>query len=172
MIEKEIVLRRIYNKFVRNNIYTFQNFYDIILLNQEELGGDIMKKRTPRETLKSFSWIYVVISLFYVVGIIICNVMPELKDGIIEGLGKDGMLSLNITAGVTIVLNLWYFWLCRRAAEGKSAGTLYMILLIIGVIGSIITFVTTKGVGRALSFDAIVDLCGLYFLMQVRKEGK
>ena len=131
-----------------------------------------MNKKTSRKTLKSFSWIYIVVSIFYVVGVIICNVMPELKDGITEGLGKDGMLSLNIAAGVTVVLNLWYFWLCRRAADGKSKGTLYMILLILGVVSSLVTFFTTKGAGRALGFDAIVDLCGLYFLMQVRKEGK
>ena len=129
-----------------------------------------MKKRTPRENLKSFSWIYVVVSLFYVVGIIICNVMPELKDGITEGLGKDGMLSLNITAFVVVALNLWYFWLCRRVADRKSEGTLYMILLILGVVGSLVSFFTTKGAGRALSFDAIIDICGLYFLMQAKKE--
>ena len=131
-----------------------------------------MNKKGPRKTLKSFSWIYIVVSIFYVVGVIICNVMPELKDGITEGLGKDGMLSLNISAGLTVVLNLWYFWLCRRAADGKSKGTLYMILLILGVVSSLVTFFTTKGAGRALGFDAIIDLCGLYFLMQVRKEGK
>lgn len=131
-----------------------------------------MKKRTPRENLKSFSWIYIIVSIFYVVGIIICNVMPELKDGINEGLGKDGMLSLNITAGLTVIVNLWYFWLCRRAADGKSKGNLYMILLILGVVSSLVTFFTTKGAGKALGFDAIIDLCGLYFLMQVRKEGK
>ena len=96
--------------------------------------------------------------------------MPELKDGIIEGLGKDGMLTLNVTAGVVVVLNLWYFWLCRRVADRKSEGTLYMILLLLGVIGSLVTFFTTKGAGKALSFDAVVDLCGLYFLMQARKE--
>ena len=129
-----------------------------------------MSKRTPRENLKSFSWIYIIVSIAYVVGIIICNVMPELKDGINEGLGKHGMLSLNITAGVVVVLNLWYFWLCRRVADGKSEGTLYMILLILGVVSSLVTFFTTKGIGRALSFDAIIDLCGLYFLMQVKKE--
>ena len=129
-----------------------------------------MKKRTPHETLKSFSWIYIVVSIFYVVGIIICNIMPELKDGITEGLGKDGMLSLNITAGVVVVLNLWYFWLCRRVADRKSTGTLYMILLILGVIGSLVSFFTTKGAGRALTFDAVIDICGLYFLMQAKKE--
>ena len=129
-----------------------------------------MKKKSPRETLKSFSWIYIIVSIFYVVGIIICNVMPELKNGITEGLGTDGMLSLNITAGVVIAINLWYFWLCRRVADRKSKGTLYMILLILGVAGSLVTFFTTKGAGKALSFDAVIDICGLYFLMQAKKE--
>ena len=129
-----------------------------------------MNKRTPRENLKSFSWIYVVVSIFYIAAIIICNFMPELKDGITKGLGKDGMLTLNITAVVVVLLNLWYFWLCRRVADCKSEGTLYMILLILGVVGSLVTFFTTKGVGRALSFDAIIDICGLCFLMQAKKE--
>ena len=129
-----------------------------------------MNKKSPRETLKSFSWIYIIVSIFYVVGIIICNVMPELKDEITEGLGADGMLSLNITAGVVIAINLWYFWLCRRVADRKSKGTLYMILLILGVAGSLVSFFTTKGAGKALSFDAIIDICGLYFLMQAKKE--
>ena len=129
-----------------------------------------MSKRSASENLKSFSWIYIVVSIFYVVATIICNVMPELKNGFTEGLGNDAMLSLNITAGVIVVLNLWYFWLCRRVADGKSEGNLYMVLLILGVIGSLITFFTTKGVAKALSFDAVVDICGLYFLMQARKE--
>ena len=129
-----------------------------------------MSKSSASENLKSFSWIYIIVSLFYVVGTIICNVMPELKNGITEGLGNDAMLSLNITAGVVVVFNLWYFWLCRRVADGKSEGNLYMILLILGIVGSLVTFFTTKGIGRALSFDAIIDLCGLYFLMQARKE--
>ena len=129
-----------------------------------------MSKKSASENLKSFSWIYIIVSIFYVVGTIICNVMPELKNGLTEGLGNDAMLSLNITAGVVVVFNLWYFWLCRRVADGKSNGDLYMGILIIGVIGSLITFFTTKGIGKALSFDAVIDLCGLYFLIQARKE--
>ena len=129
-----------------------------------------MSKRSASENLKSFSWIYIVVSIFYVVAAIICNVMPELKNGLTEGLGNDAVLSINITAGVVVVLNLWYFWLCRRVADGKSEGNLYMVLLILGVIGSLVTFCTTEGTGKALSFDAVVDLCGLYFLMQARKE--
>lgn len=129
-----------------------------------------MNKRTPRETLKSFSWIYIIISVFYIVGTIICFFMPELSDSIKEGLGDDWQIILGTTAGVTVLFNLWYFWLARRVADGKSQGTLYMILLILGIIGSIVTFLRTAGVSKVLSFDAIVDLCGLYFLLQVRKE--
>ena len=129
-----------------------------------------MSKRSASENLKSFSWIYIVVSIFYVVATIICNVMPELKNGFTEGLCNDAMLSLNITAGVVIAINLWYFWLCRRVADRKSKGTLYMILLILGVAGSLVSFFTTKGAGKALSFDAIIDICGLYFLMQAKKE--
>ena len=129
-----------------------------------------MSKGRAHQNLRSFSWIYIIVSVFYVVAIIICNVMPELKDGLTEGLGNDAMLGLNITAVVVVVLNLWYFWLCRRVADAKSQGNLYMVLLILGVVGSLVTFFTTKGVGRALSFDAVIDLCGLYFLMQARKE--
>ena len=129
-----------------------------------------MSKRSASENLKSFSWIYIIISIFYVVGTIICNFMPELKNGLTKGLGNDAMLTFNVSAGVVVVFNLWYFWLCRRVADGKSEGNLYMVLLILGVIGSLVTFFTTKGAGKALSFDAVVDLCGLYFLMQARKE--
>ena len=129
-----------------------------------------MSKRSASENLKSFSWIYIIISIFYVVGTIICNFMPELKNGLTKGLGNDAMLTFNVSAGVVVVFNLWYFWLCRRVADGKSEGNLYMVLLILGVIGSLITFFTTKGVAKALSFDAVVDICGLYFLMQARKE--
>ena len=128
-----------------------------------------MKKRTPKETLKSFSWIYVIVSVFYLVGIIICNVMPELSDKLVEGLGKNAMLKLNITAGVVIALNLWYFWLARRVADDKSNGTLYMVLLILGIVGSIVAFFTSGNTGSALSFDAVIDMCGLYFLYQIKK---
>ena len=129
-----------------------------------------MNKGTAHETLKSFSWVYIIASILYVIAIIICNVMPELKNGITEGLGKDGMLTLNITAGVVVVINLWYFWLCRRVADRKSQGTLYMILLILGIVGSLVTFFTTKSVGIATSLDTVIDICGLCFLMRAKKE--
>lgn len=127
-------------------------------------------KRTPRENLKSFSWIYIIVIAFYVVSTIICFVMPEVSESLKNGLGNDWQILFGTSALVVVLFNLFYFWLARRVAAGKSKGTFYMILLILGVVSSLVTFFTTKGASKALSFDAIVDLIGLYYLLQVRKE--
>ena len=127
-------------------------------------------KRTPRENLKSFSWIYIIVIAFYVVSTIICFAMPEVSESLKNGLGNDWQILFGTSAGVVVLFNLFYFWLARRVAAGKSKGTFYMILLILGVASSLVTFFTTKGASKALSFDAIVDLIGLYYLLQVRKE--
>ena len=133
-----------------------------------------MSKRTVYDTIKSFSWVYVIIAAFYAIGTIICFAMPELRDGLEESLGgNDGMIKFGITAGITILLNLWYFWLARRVAAKKSDGVLYGVLLILGIVGAIVTFFTTKaGATSLLSLDFIIDTIGLYYLAQVRKTAK
>ncbi len=133
-----------------------------------------MSKRTSYDIMKSFSWIYIIVALFYAIGTIICFAMPELRNGLEESLGgNDGMIKLGVTAGVTILLNLWCFWLARRVAAKKSDGVLYGVLLILGIVGAIVTFFTTKaGVTSLLSIDFIIDTIGLYYLAQVRKESK
>jgi hypothetical protein len=133
-----------------------------------------MPKKTSYDTLKSFSWIYIIIAVVYAIGTIICFAMPELRNGLEESLGgNDGMTKFGIAAGVTILLNLWYFWLARRVAAKKSDGVLYGVLLILGIVSAIVTFFTTKtGVTSLLSLDFIVDTMGLYFLAQVRKKSK
>ena len=131
-----------------------------------------MSKRTSYETMKSFSWIYIIIALFYAIGTIICFAMPELRNGLEEGLGGgEGMIKFGIAAGITVLLNLWYFWLARRVVAKKSDGVLYGVLLILGIVSSIVTFFTTKtSVVSLLSLDFIIDTMGLYFLAQVRKK--
>ena len=131
-----------------------------------------MSKRTPYETIKSFSWVYVIVAALYAVGTIICFAMPELRNGLEESLGgNEGMIKFGITAGVTILLTLWYFWLARRVAAKKSKGTLYGVLLILGIVGAIATFFTAKtGAMGLLSLDFIIDVMGLCYLAQVRKK--
>ena len=130
-----------------------------------------MSKRTPYETIKSFSWVYIIVAVFYIVSTIICFAMPELRDGLEKSLGgNEGMIKFGVSAGVTILLNLWYFYLARRVAAKKSDGILYGILLILGIISAIVTFFTTKtGATGLLSLDFIIDTIGLYYLARAKK---
>ncbi|MBR0467681.1 hypothetical protein IJJ53_02105 [Candidatus Saccharibacteria bacterium] len=132
------------------------------------------KKEKPYETMRSFSWIYIIMAALYGIGTIICFAMPELTNGLEKSLGgNEEMVKFGIAAGVVIVLNLWYFWLARRVADKKSDGTLYGVLLILGIVSAIATFFTTKtSVTGLLSLDFIVDTMGLYYLAQVRKGEK
>ena len=133
-----------------------------------------MSKRTPYETIKSFSWVYIIVAAFYIVSTIICFAMPELRNGLEKSLGgNEGMIKFGVAAGVTVLLNLWYFYLARRVAAKKSDGILYGILLILGIISAIVTFFTTKtGATGLLSLDFIIDTIGLYYLARVKKESK
>ncbi len=128
-----------------------------------------MAKRTASENLRSFSIIYIVLSVLYIGAVILCSLIPDVANMLKASYGNDIMIKLIIGVAVSVIGYLWYFWLARRVADGKSNGTLYMVLLILGIVGSIISFFTVKGYGF-LSLDAIVDICGLYFLYQVRKE--
>ena len=131
-----------------------------------------MSKKSSYETMKSFSWIYPIVAAFYTIGAIICFAIPELREGLEKGLGEDGLLKFGITAGVVVILNLWYFWLARRVAAKKSDGVLYGVLLILGIVGAIVTFFTTKTSATGLlSLDFIIDTMGLYYLAQVRKDN-
>ena len=132
-----------------------------------------MSKRTPKETLKSFSWIYVILAAFYAVATILCFAVPDVANELKKGLGDDGMIGLGTAGALTVLFNLWYFWLAGRVVDGKSNGTLYMILLILGIVGSITSFLTTKTLATGvLSLDFIVDIFGLYFLCEVRNQKK
>ena len=127
------------------------------------------KKKTARDLLKEFSWFYVVLAVSYIGAFLLCLAIPEVADKLKEGLGNDVMEKLGATAVVTAIFYLWYFWLARRVAAGKSNGTFYMILLFLGIGGAVVNMLTTKG-ATMLNIETIADIIGLYFLFQVRKE--
>ena len=127
------------------------------------------KKKSARGILKEFSWISVILAVAYIVAFLLCLAVPQIADKLKEGLGNDIMIGLGATAVASAIFYLWYFWLARRVADGKSNGTFYMILLLLGIGGAVVNMITTKG-ATLLNIDTIVDIIGLYFLLQVRKE--
>ncbi len=129
-----------------------------------------MKKKTPSEKLLSFSWIYIILSAIFVVALIASNAVPEVANQLKSMSGKsDVMLEFNVAIIVSIVFYLWYFLLARRAAHGISSGTLYMILLLLGIATKIVHAVTARSISSMLSLDSIVDVLGFYYLYKVRK---
>lgn len=127
------------------------------------------KKKSAKALLKEFSWFYVVLAVAYIGSFLLCLAIPEIADKLKDGLGSDIMKELGATAVVSAILYLWYFWLARRVADGKSNGTFYMILLFLGIGGSVVNMLTTKG-ATMLNIETIADIIGLYFLFQVKKE--
>ena len=127
------------------------------------------KKKSARGILKEFSWIYVILAVAYIVAFLLCLAVPQIADKLKEATNNDIMIGLGATAVVSAIFYLWYFWLAGRVADGKSNGTFYMILLLLGIGGAVVNMITTKG-ATLLNIDTIVDIIGLYFLLQVRKE--
>jgi hypothetical protein len=127
------------------------------------------KKKSARGILKEFSWIYVILAVAYIVAFLLCLAVPQIADKLKEASNNDIIIGLGATAVVSAIFYLWYFWLARRVADGKSNGTFYMVLLLLGIGGSVVNMLTTKG-ATLLNIDTIVDIIGLYFLLQVRKE--
>ena len=130
-----------------------------------------MKKRTPKENLKSFSLVYIILAVFYLVAALIFDFVPNIADSMKEYTGdKDIVLGLNVTAAVNILICFWYYWLARRVVNGKSNGTFYMLLLLLGVIGQLVSAIMTKSLVLLSSIDFFVDALGLYYLCKVRSE--
>lgn len=129
-----------------------------------------MSKRSPSENLKSFSIIYIILIVVYIIGALLCNFVPEVANlfkGSAES--KDVLLAINIGTVGSCIFCLWYFWLARRVADGKSEGTLYMVLLVLSIVSGLVNAFMQKGFSL-LTLDVIVDILGLYYLLQVRKE--
>ncbi len=98
--------------------------------------------------------------------------VPELLSKVQEYI-KPGKLDVDpkyyiyATLGIHVLLDLWYFYLCRRFCSGKSKGILLAILLILSVGGYVAGFLFS---GESLtSIPAILDILALVFFVLAKK---
>jgi len=130
-------------------------------------------KKTNKENLKSLSVLYLI---FFIVGIVLIPVLefvPELMSKVQEYV-KPGDLDIDpkyyvyAIVGIHALLDLWYFYLCRRFCSGKSKGALLAILLVLSVAGYIAGFLYS---GESLtSIPAILDIMALVFFVLAKKN--
>ena len=137
-----------------------------------EKEGEIMKKKSPKEILKSFSNVYIIFAVIFLIGAIAFNVIPGFADSLKNTTGdENAMLNLNVSIVVDIMIYLWYSWLAKRVVDGKSNGTLFMVLLILNVISGIVRLISTPGTRGMGTLDFVLNAVTLYYLLKVRKEN-
>ena len=131
-----------------------------------------LKKKTPRETLKSLSWTYIILAVIGVIFAIVFALIPNINEIVKEHIDVENpLLYCEVTIIVNILIYVWYFYLARRLADGKSKGYLYIVLLLLGVAGGIIGFI--NGATKAISsIDFIIAVVALYFIYKIKKEDK
>ena len=131
-----------------------------------------LKKKTPRETLKSLSWTYIILAVIGVIFAIVFALIPNINEIVKEHIDVENpLLYCEVTIIVNILIYVWYFYLARRLADGKSKGYLYIVLLLLGVAGGIIGFI--NGATKAISsIDFIIAVVALYFIYKIKKEEK
>lgn len=129
-----------------------------------------MKKRSYKQSLRTFGWTYI----FFAVAALLCAILVLLIPSISEAFKPyinddiDPKLYLEIVLIVNMLIEIWYLWLSRRFVSGKSSGTFYMILLIIGVVGNLysLIFVNTN----MSTINLVLDAVALFFVLGAKKQ--
>ncbi len=131
-------------------------------------------KKTNKENLKSLSVLYLILFVIGIAFIPVLEFVPDLLSKVLEYV-KPGDLDIDpkyyvyAIIGIHALLDLWYFYLCRRFCSGKSKGGLLAVVLILSVAGHIAGYFFS---GETLtSIPAILDILALVFLILAFKEN-
>lgn len=129
-----------------------------------------MKRKEPKKILKEFSWVYIFFVIIAIIFAILIAVIPSIPEAVKPYIsdGVNPLMYLEVTLIVSALIDLWYYWLLRRFIDGKSNGNLYLLLLIIGVIGNLVSVFITKD--KISDLNLVINVVGLYFLLKARKQ--
>lgn len=133
------------------------------------------QKRSPKELLRSFSWLYIIYVVLGVALAVVIATVPVVRDAIVSVKGNEEGNPVIIAETILIIqilIALWYFWLVRRFCDGKSRGTVYMVLLILSVASGIVSIIFPGNQGTT-SFNTTklaIDALALFWLVKARKS--
>lgn len=131
-----------------------------------------LEKKGPKETIKGFSYVYLFFAVLGCIFAILVLLVPNFNEALkqVSGIPKNiSPKAFFVTSIITSSLcDLWYFWLARRYANGKSKGYFYMVLLILGVAGGLLSIFT--GTKNFSSINFIIALVGLILMIRAKKS--
>ncbi len=135
----------------------------------------VEKAKGARTGLKIFSWYYLIEAVFLIIlGIAVINIPKALSETItamnIDLQGADPKIVIGIVFGIIAVISFIESILFRRLANGKSKGTLLMILVILSTISGVYTLIKSFTFGNATSL--VINGIALYAIIKTRNANQ
>ena len=129
-----------------------------------------MMRKSSKQVIKEFGWIYIFFAAMAAICAILVLLIPSISEAFKPYINDDidTKLYLEIVLIVNMLIELWYLWLSRRFVSGKSRGTFYMILLIIGVIGNLYSLIFVNK--NMSTMNLVLDAVALFFVLSARKQ--
>lgn len=129
-------------------------------------------KKNPKDTVKSFSYVYLIFAIIGFIAAISVLFIPNLDETLRQAVKFPDNISPKVFIETSIIISslvdLWYFWLAGRYVSGKSKGYFYMVLLILGVAGGLLSIFT--GTKNFSSINFIIALVGLILMIRAKKS--
>lgn len=129
-------------------------------------------KKNPKDTVKSFSYVYLIFAIIGFIAAISVLFIPNLDETLRQAVKFPDNISPKVFIETSIIISslvdLWYFWLAGRYVSGKSKGYFYLVLLILSVVSGIVgIFTGTKG---SFSINFIIAVVGLILMIRAKKS--
>lgn len=124
--------------------------------------------------LKVYSFVYLIIGLLGVTMVVSIYAFPDATKDIINEISKSYEIknlnpktAISLSISISTVLYLIYSWLVRRVANGKSRGTLLLILLFLSVVGGVANQFVSFSIYNCILIT--IDAFAFYAVCKVRK---
>ena len=129
-----------------------------------------MKLQGPKKILKGISYAYLVLAFLGILFRVIIAFIPQFVEKMNEIVGNEyTFVAFEISLGISIIFDLWNYWLTKRIVNNKRNGTFYMILLIIAITANIIAFITNP-TQLFKSVDFVFDILSLICIIKLKSE--
>ncbi len=136
-----------------------------------------MAKQPNDSLFKKMRLAYMTFAIIGIVCAIIILAVPSISTTIekaVPDLAKSlsGMSIKTFFAfsfGFGALVDLLYYYLIVRCADGKSKGTVLLVLLVLRVLTAIVGLITTK---TPMNIGAIIDAVTLFALIKFKKENE
>jgi len=136
-----------------------------------------MAKKLKKTLFTEMRWTYMTFAVLGIIFAILVLAVPSIVETIekaVPNLSKTvGDISVKtyllISLGVSVLADLLYFYLITRVADGRSKGTVLLVLLILRVATAIVGLINSN---TPMNMSAIIDVVTLFGFFRFKNESE